>query len=206
VSEIFHLRSYHSIYDSEYWEERYGDPTFTRHVNVAKVCLNCGALHTSALSELFCNLQTIGLAALRLSDSPVLPLNITRYALELSKYLEKVQEVAKSAEITDVDFSKLSNAISDVQAAAHQLDADSVGVMEKLYELDTEKHKDKHDKKKKQRKLIGKLRSINKRKMGFERGFINKEGLPRRQWYKHLGVAPGENLGVSRVSASRGKL
>lgn len=33
------LRSYHSIYDSEYWEERYGDPTFSRHVNVAKVCL-----------------------------------------------------------------------------------------------------------------------------------------------------------------------
>lgn len=144
-------------------------------------------------------LQTIGLAALRLSDTPVLPLNITRYSLELSKYLKKVQETAKSAEITDVDFSKLSRAISDVQGAAQKLDLDSMDVMEKLHKLNTEKNSDKGNKKKKQRKLIGKLRSINKRKMGFERGFINKEGLPRRQWYKHLGVAPGENLGVSRI-------
>jgi N-acetylated-alpha-linked acidic dipeptidase len=29
--------SYHSIYDSEYWMERYGDPGFHRHVKLAKV-------------------------------------------------------------------------------------------------------------------------------------------------------------------------
>ena len=29
--------SYHSIYDSEYWMEKYGDPGFHRHVKLAKV-------------------------------------------------------------------------------------------------------------------------------------------------------------------------
>jgi N-acetylated-alpha-linked acidic dipeptidase len=31
------VNSYHSIYDSEYWMERYGDPGFHRHVKLAKV-------------------------------------------------------------------------------------------------------------------------------------------------------------------------
>lgn len=124
-------------------------------------------------------------------------MNITRYALELSSYLEKVQETANAGNITDVDFSKISHAIDDVQDAAHHLDVESAEVMTALSELDSLAILDKHSEKKKQRKLIGKLRSINKRKMAFERGFISKEGLPRRPWYKHLGVAPGENLGVS---------
>lgn len=117
-----------------------------------------------------------------------------------------MQETAKSADITDVDFSKISQAISNVQGAARRLDADSDIAMSQLVKLYSEESKDKKDKKKKQKKVIRQLRSINKRKMGFERGFISKEGLPRRQWYKHLGVAPGENLGVSfawRVSPSR---
>lgn len=134
---------------------------------------------------------------MRLSDSPLLPLNITRYALELSAYLEKVQETAKSTDLTDVDFSQVTQAISDVQSAARRLDVDSDMAMSQLASLYSKESKDKKDKKKKQKKIIRQLRSINKRKMGFERGFISKEGLPRRQWYKHLGVAPGENLGVS---------
>jgi N-acetylated-alpha-linked acidic dipeptidase len=28
---------YHSIYDSEYWMENFGDPGFARHITVAKV-------------------------------------------------------------------------------------------------------------------------------------------------------------------------
>lgn len=153
--------------------------------------------HVSAKTNPFYPFQTIGLTALRLSDSPVLPLNITRYALELPSYLEQLQATAKAAEITDVDFSKINKAIIDIEAAAHHLDseiADVLSILQTLYSGDIT---DKKDRKKKQRRLIGKLRSINKRKMSFERGFISKEGLPRRPWYKHLGVAPGENLGVS---------
>lgn len=137
------------------------------------------------------------MAGLRLSESPVLPLNISAYARELTAYLAKAKETAEAASITEVDFSQVAHAIEDVQKAAARLDAEVKDVTSALADLLEDTTLDKHNKKKKQKKLIGKLRSINMRKMGFERGFINREGLPRRPWYRHLGVAPGENLGVS---------
>ncbi len=59
---------YHSIYDSQRWQELYADPGFHRHVAVAK---------------------HLGLTALRLTDAVILPLNTTAYALELSEYLQE---------------------------------------------------------------------------------------------------------------------
>ncbi|KAG5639289.1 hypothetical protein H0H81_004950, partial [Sphagnurus paluster] len=35
----------------------------------------------------------------------------------------------------------------------------------------------------------------NKKIIAFERGFISQEGIKDREWYKHLGVAPGKWLG-----------
>jgi N-acetylated-alpha-linked acidic dipeptidase len=35
----------------------------------------------------------------------------------------------------------------------------------------------------------------NKKLMGFERGFIHENGIREREWYRHLGVAPGKWLG-----------
>lgn len=35
----------------------------------------------------------------------------------------------------------------------------------------------------------------NHKLIAFERGFISKEGIKDREWYKHLGVAPGKWLG-----------
>lgn len=39
------------------------------------------------------------------------------------------------------------------------------------------------------------LRKVNKKLATFEQGFISKEGIKDREWYKHLVVAPGKNLG-----------
>lgn len=36
----------------------------------------------------------------------------------------------------------------------------------------------------------------NRRLRDFERGFISEEGIKDREWYKHLGVAPGKWLGT----------
>ena len=60
--------SYHSIYDNEYWMEKYGDPGFGRHVVSAKV---------------------LGLVLLRMADSLIIPLNVTQYATELTDYKNK---------------------------------------------------------------------------------------------------------------------
>ena len=39
------------------------------------------------------------------------------------------------------------------------------------------------------------VRHLNKKLMSFERGFISKEGIKDRPWFKHLGIASGKWLG-----------
>jgi N-acetylated-alpha-linked acidic dipeptidase len=39
------------------------------------------------------------------------------------------------------------------------------------------------------------VRKINKKLASFERGFIHEDGIKDREWYRHLGVAPGKWLG-----------
>ncbi|KAF9054950.1 Zn-dependent exopeptidase [Hymenopellis radicata] len=40
----------------------------------------------------------------------------------------------------------------------------------------------------------------NKKLISFERGFISEEGIKGREWYKHLGVAPGKWLGYGATT------
>lgn len=53
---VFTVYHYHSNFDSFAWMEKFGDPTFERHVVVSKI---------------------LGLTALRLIEDLVLPLNTT---------------------------------------------------------------------------------------------------------------------------------
>ena len=50
---------------------------------------------------------------------------------------------------------------------------------------------------KKLHKAIKRVRQVNKKLVAFERGLISEEGIKDREWYKHLGVAPGKWLGES---------
>lgn len=53
------------------------------------------------------------------------------------------------------------------------------------------------------RKLIKALkvvRKINQKLVSFERGFIHEDGIKDREWYRHLGVAPGKWLGKTSRS------
>lgn len=45
------------------------------------------------------------------------------------------------------------------------------------------------------KKLLKRIQTINKKSSAFERGFISKDGIKDREWYKHLAVAPGKWLG-----------
>ncbi len=42
------------------------------------------------------------------------------------------------------------------------------------------------------------VQAVNKKLVAFERGFISEEGIKDREWYRHLGVAPGKWLGACR--------
>jgi len=48
-------------------------------------------------------------------------------------------------------------------------------------------------------KAAKRVRRVNQKLAAFERGFISKEGIRNREWYKHLGVAPGLWLGESSL-------
>ncbi|KAG6869264.1 hypothetical protein C0993_000017 [Termitomyces sp. T159_Od127] len=94
---------YHSIYDSQNFQETYADPDFHRHVAVAR---------------------HMGLLAIHLTDSFVVPLNTTQYALELDDYLDKVSAIqsASLSNFDTLDLSGLSRAIKKVQIASRALD------------------------------------------------------------------------------------
>lgn len=60
-------------------------------------------------------------------------------------------------------------------------------------------HGKKHNVPEKLKKAIKRVRSVNEKLVAFEKGFISEEGIKDREWYKHLGVAPGKWLGKSHL-------
>ncbi|OJT05323.1 Glutamate carboxypeptidase 2 [Trametes pubescens] len=195
---------YHSIYDSQLWQERYADPGFVRHVAVAK---------------------HLGLVALRLTDSIILPLNTTHYALELDDYLDSVEHIAASLHAA-TDFTGLRRSIKRLQSASVALDAEKEEAGRKLQELldqiplaqDSYAYAAGLLPEWLQRLLktilgharpgpIGRfvkaakrVQRANAKLVAFERGFIHEDGIEGREWYRHLGVAPGRWLGYGATT------
>lgn len=63
------------------------------------------------------------------------------------------------------------------------------------------KHKHKHGKdKQRDKKLYKAIAEVNYKLRKFESGFISKHGIPDREWYKHLVVAPGKWLGYGATT------
>ncbi|KAJ7498665.1 Zn-dependent exopeptidase [Mycena latifolia] len=250
---------YHSVFDSEYWQENYADPGFHRHVAVAK---------------------HIGLEIVRLSSAVVLPLNTTHYTYELENYLDGIETIALDS-FVDVDLSPLRKSIVALQAASHSLDFEKASAEKYLRKIIHKWIKRQSKLKKKLRKAycrlkkifgrpckgfeaehacagklsdvaahsgaapkfrvgrlpafldeqkglghdvvyglavhagfngdafgalpkfplarlrkaVQRIRTVNKKLVGFEKGFISKDGIPDREWYKHLAIAPGKWLG-----------
>ena len=44
-------------------------------------------------------------------------------------------------------------------------------------------------------KAAKRVQEANARLVAFEKGFIHEDGIKDREWYRHLGVAPGKWLG-----------
>ncbi|KDR83893.1 hypothetical protein GALMADRAFT_236364 [Galerina marginata CBS 339.88] len=252
---IYH---YHSIYDTQSWQERYGDPGFQRHVAVA---------------------QYLGLLGLRIIDSIILPINTTQYALELDNYLEKVEDLVPTLGETsqEVNFSSLRKSIQYLQQTSLKLDEEKAeaeedfkrllkrmrfpgrrgvrctrrrtgflrrtadwvkgvfGVhpptdaelqllslrsadsweeyLEYTTEVDEEILRELDDPTvavqigkglpfpiRKFIKAAKRVARANQKLIAFERGFISEDGIKDREWYRHLGVAPGKWLGYGATT------
>ncbi|KAK7037544.1 Vacuolar protein sorting-associated protein 70 [Paramarasmius palmivorus] len=114
---------YHSVYDSELFQERYADPGFHRHIAIAK---------------------HLGLTALRIASPAILPFNTTHYSLELDSYLDKVEAIISTTDI-QVDLSPLRQSIGSLQVASRALDFERLAAERELWKI-IKKWKKKHDK------------------------------------------------------------
>ncbi|KAL0949286.1 hypothetical protein HGRIS_009363 [Hohenbuehelia grisea] len=231
---------YHSIYDSQRWQELYADPGFARHVAIAK---------------------HLGLQALRIASDFVLPFNTSHYASELDSYLDGVQEIAVTQSI-DVDLKPLRSSIRSLQAASLSLDIEKLGAERELVHL-LKRWRKRHTKRRRAlrrlycrikyvlgfhcdrhrsdsapeapdldgaavalafayddehlcphalksggsrrrlrrlRRAVKRVRAANSRLIAFERGLISQDGIKDREWYRHLGMAPGKWLGYGATT------
>ncbi|EPS95363.1 hypothetical protein FOMPIDRAFT_1132669 [Fomitopsis schrenkii] len=265
---------YHSVFDSERWQELYADPGFLRHIAVAKF---------------------LGVQTLRLADAIVLPINTTNYAVQLGKYLDGVERLAERSSL-DVDFSPLRASIDALHESSAALDQEKDEAERALVRLarrialrraikrrlregwcklrkvfhkpcQEDRHEDlvhyreyryipsftrpemhkredgvtktkprlglaparmREERERKRRELeptahygcharkardevdkrldqkflraAERVRKVNKKLAGFERGFIHPDGIKDREWYRHLGVAPGKWLGYGATT------
>uniref|UniRef100_A0A0E0DZ27 glutamate carboxypeptidase II n=1 Tax=Oryza meridionalis TaxID=40149 RepID=A0A0E0DZ27_9ORYZ len=111
-----------------------------------------------------------GLIALRLADDEILPLNYVSYASELEKCTKLVEGGCTGC---PVSFAPLHKSIDQLRKAANKIHKEKMMLQAENWSLKT-------------RAYTVKVRDINERLMMAERGFINREGLDGRPWYKHM--------------------
>lgn len=187
------IYQYHSNYDSHHWMSTFGDPGFVYHKTMA---------------------QILGLAVAKVSDTALVPLNATDYALALKQYVGQVEqklgtlntfEPSSEAEITafrarttnfDVSVNgdatafkfslgQLQPSLLKLKEAAIKLDARSAKLSEQANEhIPWWKWIRKI-------KLLHEIRFTNTQYKNIERAFLYKEGLDGRSWFKHVVFAPG---------------
>ncbi|KAK4056363.1 Vacuolar protein sorting-associated protein 70 [Microbotryomycetes sp. JL221] len=178
---------YHSLYDSAAWMDKFGDPTFKYHEAISKV---------------------LGLTALRLTDSIILPLNVTAYAYELEAYARQVPALLTSLpkdHQDSIDLSPLFAVIKRIQIAAHNLDREgdqAKAELERLLRDGFDMAGKKGRRRRRERRhreammrVLRRIQSVNRKLRLFEGTFIDEEGLSGRTWYKSLVVAPGRYRG-----------
>jgi N-acetylated-alpha-linked acidic dipeptidase len=191
---------YHSIYDDFYWYTHFSDTDF---------------VYGRALS------QTIGTTVMRLADAEVLPFEFRNLADTVQKYTKELEKLLKDKqdEIRERDqeldegvfkatydprrptvappredvpphlnFAPMENATEALARSAERYDKALAG---KEFSLDRGPQEF--------------LRSLNAKLIESERTLTNEDGLPRRNWYKHLLYAPGiySGYGVKTVPGVR---
>ncbi|SNX85429.1 related to glutamate carboxypeptidase II [Melanopsichium pennsylvanicum] len=194
---------YHSNYDSFYWMDKFGDPGFHRHEAAAKM---------------------VGLMAIETSTALFAPINVRDYAAELHRYLSKIETLAaKKLGIPKNGGARHPKWLKELRHAVHKLDVSArhfehqeAHLKRSLVRLVEKhgrhgRHRDHHNHKDAQYhgdektdkeiwKVLGEIRRVNKKLQTFEQGLISKEGLKGREWYKHLGTAPGRWLGYGATT------
>jgi N-acetylated-alpha-linked acidic dipeptidase len=144
---------YHSTFDDFAWFTQNADPHFLYLQEMARV---------------------LGLEAVRMADSDVLPLDYVAYAREISAYIEAAKRKAIDMNLGAIDFDAAQRAASHLLMAAEQVHALEAAPPSEPGRLNLA------------------LRQA-------ETALLSPAGLPSRPWYKHTIYAPGEYTGYSAV-------
>lgn len=166
---------YHSIYDSHTWVAKYGDPGFHKHTDGTKI---------------------IGLIALRIADSVILPLNTTQYAHDLDGYLSTIEEIKRSDEsFESLNLDALGDAIRKLQEASAKYDERRGDVLRKL--KDILEHKSYWEQWREWASMVGGTpsprpttweSSMDEIALAKETTQSNRPRMPRRKWRKLVKV------------------
>jgi N-acetylated-alpha-linked acidic dipeptidase len=175
-SPVYH---YHSNYDSFDWMDKYGDPGFHYHVTIARV---------------------FALLAAKISETPIVPLNVTDYADGLKRYLDSVKNKlakSKNKEIFELSsnytpLAGLEGAIARLRNVSVTFDAEAEALLKSIEEnpLPWWKWWERI-------KLRIQVQNVNSKYKNFERQFLYNKGLDGRTWFKHVVFAPGRWTGYA---------
>jgi N-acetylated-alpha-linked acidic dipeptidase len=144
---------YHSTFDDYAWYIQNADPSFVYLQEMARV---------------------LGLEALRMADSDVLPYDYVSYARAIDSYIVAARRRAADEGMTSLDFATAEIAAGRFVAAG-----------QRVHELQTAGTSD-----------AGKL---NQALREAETALVSEAGLPNRPWYKHTIYAPGQFTGYAAV-------
>jgi N-acetylated-alpha-linked acidic dipeptidase len=172
---------YHSLYDSFDHYSRFGDPGFVYGVMLSK---------------------TIGRVVLRVADADVLPLRFGDFSKAVAEYGDEVHKLADAMrESTELQHRMLDDKLFKLAADPTQTylpperDAD-VPVLN-LAALDNALLRLKKVAKTGDEALIhgGSSAELNALLCGMEQTLVSNEGLPKRDWFRHMIYAPGLQTG-----------
>jgi N-acetylated-alpha-linked acidic dipeptidase len=170
---------YHSNYDSFDWMNKFGDPGFHYHATIARV---------------------LALLTAKISETPIIPLNVTDYADGMKKYLDAAKDKAAKSKHSEMfeeaapytPFVGLEGAIGRLRNASVTFDAEAAALAKSIEEnpLPWWRWWERV-------KLRIQVQNVNTKYKTFERQFLHKKGLDGRPWFKHVIFAPGRWTGYS---------
>jgi N-acetylated-alpha-linked acidic dipeptidase len=144
---------YHSVFDNYAWYVQNADPHFVYLQEMARV---------------------LGLEALRMADTDVLPYDYVTYAHQIDSYIGAARRKASEAHLSSLDFAPVLAASARLTAAAQKAHAIQLAP-------------------------TGDLAKLNLALRQTETALISDAGLPNRPWYRHTIYAPGEYTGYAAV-------
>ena len=136
---------YHSVYDDFYWMDHFGDPGFRYHVLMS---------------------QFWGVAALRLANADLLPLDFELYGRNVRSFLDELEQRTPLASRTEL--APLRQASADFERAGARLNRAGRAALD-AGRFDARA-----------------ARRINAGLLQVEGNWALPEGIPHRPWYRHL--------------------